>query len=384
MLERQYYLENPINMQEKDLNILIEKYLAGKCSDEEKEIVEHWYESFDDRKIELQGIDANRGWERIQRTIRPKSFRVIRSANGGISLLKLAIAAALLVIVSITAVYILGADKSKDKPAIAVVNDALPGTDRATLITNDGKKINLDDLGIGAIDKQVSKTDSGQIAYTGVTENVDAVNTLVVPRGGQYRLTLSDGTKVWLNADSRLSYPVVFGQNERRVILQGEGYFEVAHDISKPFTVEANNTETVVLGTHFNINAYADNKYIKTTLLEGLVKFKTINDERLVHPNEQAVYENTGIEIKNLGEYADNAVGWKDGYFKLVNAPVDDIMKQLARWYNVEVKYKGRIPQGHISGDIARSMALSSVLKVLELSGVHATIQNNMITVLQE
>jgi transmembrane sensor len=269
-----------------------------------------------------------------------------------------------------------------------ISHDRLPGADRAVLTLSDGRTITLDSAGNGMLAKQgktsVIKKNDGQLVYRSATgQSAEMVyNLLQTPRGGQYKITLPDGSRVWLNAASSLRYPVAFSGKERRVEITGEAYFEVAKDPAKPFRVQVNNMEVEVLGTHFNINGYTDEESIRTTLLEGKVKVQVADQTKFLQPGQQAQLRNTGnisvVDNVNLEE----TVAWKDGNFQFENSDIKSVMRQLARWYDVEVSYKGKIDK-HFVGNISRDVKLSQVLSMLQQTGeVKFTIEGNQLFVM--
>jgi ferric-dicitrate binding protein FerR (iron transport regulator) len=194
-------------------------------------------------------------------------------------------------------------------------------------------------------------------------------NTISTPKGGQYQVTLSDGSKVWLNAASSLRFPATFSGKERKVELTGEGYFEVAHNKKMPFHVTVNDLDVEVLGTHFNINAYADESAIKTTLLEGSVKVVKGNETKIIEPGEQASVTTSEDEI-NVKQQVDleQVVAWKNGIFQFERADIESVMRQISRWYDIDVDYHGRVSE-HFGGTISRDVNISDVLKMLEMTG---------------
>jgi ferric-dicitrate binding protein FerR (iron transport regulator) len=191
------------------------------------------------------------------------------------------------------------------------------------------------------------------------------------PRGGQYQLSLPDGSKVWLNSESSITYPVVFAAQERKVKITGEAYFEVAKDKTKPFRVETNDMQVEVLGTHFNVKAYADEGPTKTSLLEGSVKI----DKQILKPGQ--AFTNGRIVPTDV----DQDVAWKNGIFNFNNQNLSQVMKELARWYDLEIAYPDGIPQKEYGGEIGRNLKLNQVLKGLGNSGVHFELNGRRVTV---
>jgi len=290
------------------------------------------------------------------------------------------IAASILCLVMATGVYFLvSRTPAPVQPAAQLQNDVPPGGNKAVLTLANGTKITLDNADNGALAQQgntkIIKLDSGQLAYNvqGQTEEV-TYNTLATPRGGQYQVTLPDGTRVWLNAASSLYFPTAFSGGERKVALTGEAYFEVAPKANQPFRVSvalpASDHKAMmveVLGTHFNINAYPEEKIIHTTLLEGSVKAITGNTKVAIQPGEQASLPVNGnsafvVSRPNLME----VMAWKNGYFRFKGDNITTIMQQLARWYDITPVYEGNMELKNFSGTISRNENISGVLKMLE------------------
>ncbi len=279
------------------------------------------------------------------------------------------------------------------QPQISVVaekqeppqNDILPGGNKAVLTLADGRQVVLDETQDGDITQQgntrIIKLD-GQLTYNEKGNSQEVVyNTIRTPNGGQYQLILADGSKIWLNAASSLRFPTSFPGKKRVVELNGEGYFEVASNDAQPFSVKVNNMEVVVLGTHFNIMAYDDEKAVKTTLLEGSVKINTGKQSSTLEPGQQARWENESIRIVNNVDM-DEVVAWKNGYFHFGKmTSLKEVMRQIARWYDVEISYEGDIAERRFGGKISRDNNASEILKVLELSKVHFKIENKRIVV---
>ncbi|HEU4608778.1 MAG TPA: FecR domain-containing protein, partial [Chitinophagaceae bacterium] len=250
--------------------------------------------------------------------------------------LKLAAAAVVLLVISFAAVRLFSPNRqqlAKLPEKSQMINDVLPGGDKAILTLDDGRKIILDTASNGELMVQGGTRlikEGARVRYDKEAEAEKVYyNTISTPRGGQYRLELADGTKVWLNAASSLRFPSSFLGNDRQVELTGEGYFEVAHDASKPFHVRVNNMDVQVLGTHFNINSYADEPSVKTTLLEGRLKVKDGANYVFLNPGQQAIVagENQSIRIRNSIDL-DEVVAWKNGKFEFNNSTVETVMRQ--------------------------------------------------------
>ncbi|GGF24795.1 FecR family protein [Echinicola rosea] len=258
-----------------------------------------------------------------------------------------------------------------DQGTVATV-DVGPGTDKAILILPDGEEILLEGAAEGTLKEDVGITVAKRLDQ--VIFNVEKdfttpeskVNRVFVPKGGKYQVVLADGTKVWLNSASSLAFPSNFTGPSRTVMLKGEGYFEVAHDPEVPFIVQANDTEVKVLGTHFNINTYENEPLTKTTLLEGSVEVSHKDKTKVISPGEQAL-SNGQLSVRKIDTR--QVVAWKEGLFMFKRTKLEDILRQLERWYAIKVSFDGDIPEKHFSGTISMDTNLSKVLGMLEMSG---------------
>lgn len=270
-------------------------------------------------------------------------------------------------------------DLRKPQPlAQAVEKDILPGREGAILTLADGSTVVLDDKGDGVVASQQGTKvllSNGQLAYKREGETAAiAYNILTTPKGRMFGIVLPDGTKVWLNAASSLRYPTVFSGRERRVEVTGEAYFEVAHDKRMPFRVAVNNgPEVEVLGTHFNINSYTDESDVSITLLEGAVRCTNGNEKAVLKPGQQARI----AERMNVLDNADveKVMAWKNGIFNFNDASLEEVMRQLERWYDIEVIYEKGIPKLEFIGKMGRDLTLAEVLAGLEMSKVHFRIE---------
>jgi hypothetical protein len=308
---------------------------------------------------------------------------------------KLAVAAVILA-AAITTFYLWPNNKKPFKgvmgPQAPIAGDINPGNNKARLILASGATILLDTLVSGIIpvqgSTQVAKCEDGQLSYT-TAEGVPVANgittalynTVVVPRGGQYKLILADGTEVWLNAASSLHFPVAFTGNERVVELDGEGYFEVAKDAARPFTVRTKRADVKVLGTHFNVCAY-DGEDWKTTLLEGKVSARRNTAEATLTPGNQAILAVNGETFRIVPNAdLDEAIAWKEGFFQFNDASVASIMQQVSRWYDVDIEYKDTATRAQFNGRINRNIRLSGIVNALQQGGIKCSIDNNRLLV---
>ena len=272
-------------------------------------------------------------------------------------------------------------------------NDVPPGGSKAILTLANGKNIILNNTQNGTIIKQglatVSKTGNGQLVYVAPAlvnnpDNSIIFNTVTTPRGGQYRVTLPDGTNVWLNAASSLKFPTAFTGNERDVELTGEAYFEVAKNKEKPFKVSVNNVTVEVLGTHFDIMAYDNEPTIKATLLEGSVKVKRYAANALLVPGQQALASRNNDLIQVQKADLEETMAWMNGSFIFHEENIQDIMRKVARWYDVDVVYQGNVKNKDFGGSVSRSGNISELLQNLELTGtIHFKVEGRRVTVME-
>jgi len=262
---------------------------------------------------------------------------------------------------------------------------APPVTANAVLTLSNGKKIILDSTGNGVVAMQgkvnVVKLAEGEIVYKGNSENIE-YNTLSNPRGSKViSLVLADGSKVWLNAASTLKYPTAFAGNERKVEVTGEAYFEVAHDAAMPFIVSKGKTDVKVLGTHFNVSAYDDEQSLDVTLLEGSVKVSNGKENVFISPGQQADIRDSRLTVHNDADI-EEVMAWKNGLFSYKGAGVETIMRQVSRWYNVDVIFEKPVSEKFYA-QVSRNTNVSKLLKMLEATkAVHFKINGKTITVM--
>jgi transmembrane sensor len=339
------------------------------------------FESIMQKAIEIEGVQ----------TLENKVYHISPKKN----LFTLPrVAAAILILISAGTYLFLNNKPAKDIAQSKSISrplktDISPGGNKAVLTLADGTAIILDSAQNGIISQQgntkVLKLNSGQLAYNTLNNTPAEVlyNTISTPRGGQYQVVLQDGSKVWLNAASSLRFPTAFTGKERTVQLTGEAYFEVAKNAAMPFKVQVNKMEVSVLGTHFNVMAYDDESSIKTTLLEGSVRVTKENANALLKPGQEAILNPVEEGFKVDDADVDEAVAWKNGLFQFNSTGLKSIMRQISRWYNVEVSYEGDVSGKNFSGLILRNTNLSEVLKMLQLTReVQFKVEGKKITVL--
>ncbi|MGN6420561.1 MAG: FecR family protein [Pseudobacter sp.] len=305
--------------------------------------------------------------------------------------------AAAIVFVAGTGIAIaLSSGGQSDKLQSGIPSAILPGGDKAVLTLADGTEIILDSTANGNLAQQgnaaIVKMNDGQIVYNvkDITGNEVMMNTMATPKGGQYQLVLPDGSRVWLNAASSIQFPVAFAGATRRVKISGEVYFEIAQNKEKPFFVELDGKSAVqVLGTSFNVNSYANEENIKTTLVEGSVRVGKIPEQVpaektgvLLKPGQQAVLHKSDGSVSVQPADIEQILAWKNGLFNFNGLALPVVMRQLERWYNIEVKYEGNTPDLIFRGKMFRSSNLSDALDILQKLGVKCRLEGKTLFVL--
>lgn len=397
-------------MQPAELKLFFEKFALGANTEEEHHQFLEWLEIAPIEKVKAVLEQYHINWNEdhslageidsnlvsqieaaLDQYESDKEARYLnRKKNYSRFFLNVAAAASLVIFISV-AIYFTLRDTKNDIVAEAapqqIKSEIAPGENKAILTLSDGSTIILDDAKNGQVAEQggtqITKLTNGQLVYNrsnGEPAKV-AFNSLTTPRGGQFKLTLPDGSEAWLNAASSIKYPTAFTGRERKVEISGEVYFEIAHNASKPFKVSVNGIEVKVLGTHFNINAYNDEGLVKTTLLEGSIRLAKDGSVTTLTPGQQAQIRNgSGIKVVNDVD-VNQVVAWKNGYFSFNRADVQTVMRQIARWYDVEVSYEKNIPERQFGGKIDRNSNITEVLKILEESKVHFRINGKKIIV---
>ena len=406
-------------MTTKQFKTLIDKFLAGKTSKEEDEWLKNYYEQFQ------QSVEWNNAELGDEMDVEKRLLSKIRQQIGSEPQTKivpirnrkrfawLSAAAAILILISV-ALWTFPVGRKSKLPATDVavtkkepVHDRLPGRNKAVLTLQDGSTIVLDEAANGTIAEQgatrINKLSERELSYEGaVGSQIDATmavafNTLSTPRGGQYQVTLPDGTRVWLNSMSSIQYPTVFRGNERRVSVSGEVYLEVTKKFidgderkgRQPFLVSVGtqadkDTSTIeVLGTRFNVMAYGDESELRTTLLEGSIKFYHAKNSCLLIPGQQSqLLKDGGIRVQKEADL-EQAVAWKNGYFQFKDADLQSVMRQLSRWYDIDVVYEPGVPKRRFAGQMKKEAQLSSILSILSESNVHFKIDGTKLTVMR-
>ncbi|MFL5747484.1 MAG: FecR family protein [Niastella sp.] len=387
-----------------DIALLIHRFLKEELNDEERGELEHWkqqsesnrriFERLTDDNYLLQAvsdgfkIDSDEVATHKMHTLIGADQQIIDKSEGiqtvNIKPMwpRFAVAAAILCLIAFSAVYIMR-KTNQHKVVVAKQGnekqDIRPGVNKATLTLADGRSIILDSLTTGQLVQQGGTNvlnKDGQLVYskgTGTSKVEVLWNTLSTSKGQTYPLLLGDGSKITLNSESSISYPVAFTGDLREVRITGEVFFEVAHDASKPFIVSAGNMVLQDLGTSFNVNAYSDEDAVKATLVEGSILVKKGIHKKIIKPGQQAQVLPDDIKVTEVD--VDKITAWKQGYFKFKEDKLSEAMKNIARWYNIDVVFEGDAKNVEISGDINRGSNLSEVLKILSLLKVDGRIE---------
>ncbi|WCT13406.1 FecR family protein [Mucilaginibacter jinjuensis] len=370
-------------MQKSNAGDLLKKYREGKCLDEEIALLEGWYnQHFPAAPKSLTDMELAEDIFSIIKAL----DNVGQKRTGYTVLTKIAVAACSLIALSITGILLI--DRPENNNTAKLQSQIiLPGSNKALLTLANGQIITLTDHPSGKLatqgNAQATQMQNGVLAYQshGMAAKPAVLNKITTPAGGQYHLILDDGTHAFLNASSSVTFPTSFSKGKRVVEITGEVYFEVAHDLRKPFEVKSMGQTIRVLGTHFDVNAYNNEPSIKTTLLEGSVLITSNGRSNTLKPGQQASVSGNSILV--VAADIDQAVGWKNGDFIFNNEDLPTIMRQIARWYNVDIAYKGITNNSKFFGTISRSKKLIDILEALEMNqNVHFKIEGRTIEVM--
>lgn len=386
------------------IELLAEKKLNGTISAEENVILERWLK----QRIEGEGpltefdndpLIRKRLLDRIRQDAGMSDASLLRTKKRGWRGYHWIAAASILFFIISGISYLLFWSGnhlpvlSKNGNVVTGEQDVAPGHSGAVLTLANGQKIVLDSAGNGEIAEQKDHKlikRNGQLVYEKTirekperegAEKTVSYNTLATPRGREFRIILSDGSKVWLNAASSITYPTDFKGEERKVTITGEAYFEITEDSRRPFIVSVGDAEVRVLGTHFDIMAYPDEHKIKTTLLEGSVRIDRGEWKVVIRPGQQALFSASSDHIKIEKVNADQVVAWTAGKLSLDNLGVKAIMRKISRWYDIDVEFEGPVSQDRFWGIINRQVSLLDMLKVMRINGINAKLINNKIVV---
>lgn len=398
-------------MNEKQIEEILNRYKAGEATEQEKALLLSWSLNFratagEELSMEERVTDVDMIWTSLENNLALETTSTVTHERKFSLWPKLLAAAVVLAVLSFGTYFVINHSGSSAVNLNAA--NILPGINKATLTLSNGKKVVLDGSSKAQLFSEagisVTKTKEGQLIYSAVPNekegnsddvgdkesaveaNTSLYNVLETSKGQQYQVILPDGSHVWLNAASSLRYPVAFGKQERLVELSGEGYFEIVHNKKKPFKVKTADQQVVVLGTHFNVNAYPEDHVSKTTLLEGSVRIiaPALNRQEkgnvILVPGQESVLVGNQLQVQQADLEA--AVAWRYGNFIFEGENIRSIMKKISRWYNVEVVYEGEVPEYRFGGTVSRFSKVTQVLRKLELTGkVHFTLEERRIIV---
>lgn len=385
-------------MTEERINYLIRKYAANTASGDEVEELFEWIKLHGDNKelqMELEDLALKaypdqryspEYWEPFIQEVLQTSKTPVRTISR--KWWRYAAAATILICIGAGA-YVWKSSRKAERLLVDVhqqlpSNDVMQGKEGAVLTLADGSSVVLDNRDNGIVTTQGNTKvliRNGRLVYDVAANQKEVLyNTMTTPNGREYRMILPDGSQVWLNAASSITYPTAFDGKDRTVAITGEAYFEVFKDQSKPFHVKVNDMDVRVLGTHFNINSYANEAAIKTTLLEGSVQVLRNGQTSLLKPGQQAVASRREFEVVENVDMG-KVMAWKNGLFNFDHASLEAVMRELARWYDMDVKYEGEIPTRTFRGKITRDLSLMQVLGTLDDVGVKFRIEGKTIVV---
>jgi transmembrane sensor len=377
-------------MEQTRLDLLLHKYKNNQLTDPEKEELDNWFHSLKFGGEDLESWLAGKSLpDELFRDFKVQLAQTQR--RGRVAWFRRAAAAAVILsVISFGAALYFSRQQAVPQLAHNQVQDVQPGSNKATLTLGNGKKIILSAVKDGRLamegGAEINKAANGQLVYRAAARSgPDTVlNTMNTPVGGQYNLMLADGTRVWLNASSSITYPTTFNGSSRQVEVTGEAYFEVAHNAAKPFKVLSAGQQIEVLGTHFNVNAYKDEEVVTTTLLQGRVRVTNSTGAQVLMPGQQSVVDGGGKGMIKLVKDADTdeAVAWKGGYFQFNQADIHQVMRQLSRWYGIRVSYRNPSSTRKFQGAIQRDLRFSQVLRILAKSNMQFTVKGKEVEVM--
>jgi transmembrane sensor len=375
---------------------LLNRNKLGKCTAEEQILLDRWYFHEAAEQEAAEGpenvLEEERLiWNRILQKVPNDHHKQYLKRWYSIA------AAVILCCFASGAYFLLKKPDTCNLPAKnqLLKNDIAPGGNKAVLTLANGTRVILDDTKNGNVSQnasiKVNKTGNGILVYHFTKsvsgKNVTAsseINTITTPRGGQYQIELEDGTKVWLNAASSIKFPQVFTEDTRQVELSGEAYFEVTKNKAKPFVVKANGTQVQVFGTHFNVNAYTDNPIIATTLLEGSVSMTYAGATVMLKPGQQGVASKTGLPIKAGFVDTEEIMAWKNGLFVFHDQSIANIMKQVSRWYDVDIEYQDGVQNREFGGTISKYKNITELLNNLQLTQtIHYKLEGRRVIIMK-
>jgi ferric-dicitrate binding protein FerR (iron transport regulator) len=366
-------------MEQNNAKQVLLNYRAGTATADEKAFVENWivYGAESDTDLTDEELLHDLTAIRQRLNIDQPQQKVVKLWP------RLAAAAAALLFISTAAYFLL-----HKQPQKLITADIAPGRNKAMLTLSNGKQLSLTDAKQGVLANEdittINKTTDGEVVYNTNNKIKPAgitYNTITSPRAGKWSVVLPDGTKAWLDNLSSIRFPTAFNGTNRTVEITGQVYFEVVHNAAHPFKVIANGQTIEDIGTHFNVSAYNDDAVVKTTLLEGSVMVSKGDKNVILKPGQQSVLTaaNNNLLVENID--TKNAIAWKEGYFAFNKASIQTVMRQFARWYDVDVEYEGKTPELMITGKVPRNVNASQALKILSYMDIHFRIEDRKIII---
>ncbi|MGN5956515.1 FecR family protein [Sphingobacterium lactis] len=379
-------------MNDKHLAELEDKWLRGTISDEEALEYAAWYNKDQDKPLQVPEHIAQSREEHLARMLEGMIDKIeaeglSESTEGNLipwykQYQVWGIAASVFLVMGLFFLWQINYSSKKDSTELA--QDKVAGTEGMVLTLDNGQQLEIDSLPDGLIADQnglrIIKKE-GALYYEGETNNI-AYHTASTPKGRRFEIQLPDGSVAWLNAASSIKYPVKFDGKNRKVSINGEVYFEVKPDKTKPFLVETGDQVVQVLGTHFNVKRYAQEDQSTVTLLEGKVQVNSKGREVILNPNEQLVLNRKQNKLEKSTVNAQESTSWINGVFNFEGSNLEDVMNQIGRWYNIEVVFEeGVNKEQTFAGSTSMNQNLSEVLKVLKLAGIQTKIVNNQLVI---
>jgi len=375
--------------QQQRIQELAHRYKNGTITPEERAEFELWLNENNDQPITVPDTYARSEDEAAHRLLNRIHEQIAEPVKVRRLWPRIAAAASIILAVSVGSFLLLHKPQAQQQVVKTTVAPIKPGGNKAILTLGNGQQVILTGAQNGTIATQgnitINKTADGRIAYHAGQAAGPAAelqyNTMSTPRGGRYEAVLADGTHFILDAGSSIRYPVAFTGKDRMVEITGQVYFDVKHDAARPFSVKVKGQVIEDIGTSFNINAYDDEPVIRTTLVEGIIRVTRNSEQANLKPGQQAVTRNGNNNITINQVNTADVIAWKNGQTSFRGESIEEIMRQVARWYDVDIAYEGTPAARHFNGGIARDAELSDLLKILEFNNIHFKVEGRKIIV---
>ncbi len=363
-------------------NELLEKYQKGTCTPEERRLVERYL----NKKVQDSPLFPDERRMRASVDRLDAAFRQRTESRHSLHIDRWLPYAAAILFITFLGTWVFFGDQVLNQKTAIVNTQIAPGGNKATLTLANGQIIVLDEAQNSIIVRNENITYNDGITQVTMLDQVEVsptpeTLTLTTPKGGTYQITLPDGSNVWLNANSTLKYPSHFTGSERLVEISGEAYFSVARNKDRPFKVISRGQQIEVLGTGFNISAYPDDPEIKTTLVEGAIQIVNLTSKIVnkLSPGEQSIIQEAATTVQQVDP--NQYIAWRDGRFYFDHTPFDEMIRQVARWYDIEVIYNRDIPKETFTGEMARDLTLQAMLDLLDISDATISLEERTLIV---